>query len=597
MENKSEKKTESNNRFEPLQLFPAYGMGYHTRYKGGEMVHPTRENIEFARLLLEQSDPDEWERAASIISKVLSMQERREDNLCRGVWPWFAEEPVKEMSPPDRNWADFIGAQLCEMLVLYNSRLPALLREDMLQSLRLACEHILQRNIGPAYTNICAMGAAVTCIGGELLHDERFCDYGLRRLHRLDQHVAGYDLFDEYNSPVYTPILIQELDRIIRLARSERAKELASRLKRLAMRGVEDHFHTGIGEWGGAQSRAYRDRLGPVQKDFLLRHGLYVNNMASCSKEKTIRANVPGSKCLTTWSNEVVTIGCSSRSAFWSQARPIIAYWKGDDKKVCVFRVRVMIDGRDFASAEWSAVQSGPDILAAIALAPERGIWHTMIDKPADGLVRCRDLRARFEIQPDYAPVDVDLGRDYFTLFSCGYGVCASIGEAVLAGRKAIWERGECEPDASDDRGDWFPTDDTHGGVTPGSTWVDAVFSAGPGQDFVFRTEEFMSPNFVMHLAFRTAPFEKFSHSKPTISGNQATCISRGHLLKLSLTPPLAPREMARSWLDPFWLSHPSAWLDRMRKRFMEKYPLIKGAKVLFCRSLWNIKKSFFRRW
>ena len=577
-----------------LVRLPAYGMGYHTRFKGGEMVHPTRESMEYARLLLERSDPEGWERAALIISKVLPLQDLRDGSLYRGVWPWFAEEPVSEMSPPDRNWADFIGAQLCEMLALHENKLPAALREEMRQSLRLACGHIVARDIGPDYSNICAMGAAVTCIGGELLDDARLRDYALCRLQLLDQRVAGYDLFDEFNSPVYTPILIEELDRINRLGRSGRTKAIATRLKRLATSGVEDHYHSGTGEWGGAQARAYRDRLGPAQREFLERHRLTGKQATELESGRTVRAKVPGDACLTTWSDERATIGSSSRATFWSQARPVIAYWKGDDGKVCVFRVRVLIDGRDFASAEWSAVQQGEDILAAIALAPERGTWHTMLDKPSDGFFRCRDLRVRFEVQSDGAPVGVDMGNKSFSLYAGGYGVCASIGAAALAGRKATWAAGELAPESSKDRGDWFPTDDTHGKTTAGSTWVDAIFTAG--EEFVFRGDEFISPEFVFHLSFGAAGEVASESAEPSITANQAACLCRGRLLKLSLAAPLAPHEMARSWRDPFWLSHPQAWLKRLQGRVLAKVPALASIDACWRRITWQIRHALEQR-
>jgi hypothetical protein len=558
------------------------------------MVHPTRESMEYARLLLVQPDPEGWERAASIISEVLPLQDLRADSLYRGVWPWFAEEPVSEMSPPDRNWADFIGAQLCEMLALHEDKLPSGLRDEMRQSLRLACEHIVSRNIGPDYSNICAMGAAVTCIGGELLDDARLRDYALRRLQRLDQRIAGYDLFDEFNSPVYTPILIEELDRIVRLGKSGRAKAIATRLKSLAARGVEDHYHAGTGEWGGAQARAYRDRLGPAQREFLDRHRLSGKWSAKLKSGRTVRAKVPGGACLTTWSDERASIGSSSRATFWSQARPVIAYWRGDDGTVCVFRVRVLIDGRDFASAEWSAVQQGADILAAIALAAERGTWHTMLDKPSDGLFRCRDLRVRFEVQSDGAPVEVDMGSKSFSLYAGGYGVCASIGTAVLAGRKATWEAGEIAPEVSKDRGDWFPTDDTHGKATAGSSWVDAVFVAG--KEFVFRADRFISPEFVFHLSFSAAGDGASEAAKPSIAGNQATCLCQEHHLKLSLAAPLAPHEMARSWRDPFWLSHPQAWFKRLHGRVLARVPALASLDARWRRNTWQIRHALGQR-
>jgi hypothetical protein len=572
-----------------LVCLPAYGMGYHTRFKGGEAVHPTRESMEYARMLLERADSEGWNRAALVISNVLPLQETREDDLYRGVWPWFAEEPASEMSPPDRNWADFIGAQLCEMLVLHSDKLPPDLVDEMRKSLRLACDHIVARNIGPDYSNICAMGAAVTSIGGQLLDDARLRDYALQRLTLLDCRVAGYDLFDEFNSPVYTPILIEELDRFVRLSKSARAKRLASRLKELAMRGVADHFHPGTGEWGGGQARAYRDRLGPAQKDFLRRSHLDgKRNAPTRNGARTVCARIPGGARLMTWSDDRVTIGSVSRSTFWSQARPVIAYWKADDGRVCVFRVRVMIDGRDFASAEWSAVQRGPDILASIALAPERGVWHTMLDKPNDGMFRCRDLRIRFEVQPDGGSVEVGLGDGSFSLLSGGYGVHGSVGGAVLAGRPAMWEKGDCAPEASKDRGDWFPTDDTHGKVTAGSTWVDAVFS--DGEEIVFRTEKFILPRFAVHLAFRT-DHESFSTPLlPKILKREAACACGGHRLRLSLVPPVAAHEMARSWRDPFWLSHPGVWADRLRGRLVAKFPIVARSDAFLRRAVWRTR-------
>jgi hypothetical protein len=548
-----------------LVRLPAYGMGYHTRFKGGEAVHPTRESMEYARMLLERPDSEGWKRAALVISNVLPLQETREDDLYRGVWPWFAEEPVSEMSPPDRNWADFIGAQLCEMLVLHSDKLPSDLVHEMRKSLRLACDHIVARNIGPDYSNICAMGAAVTCIGGELLDDARLRDYALRRMTLLDERVAGYDLFDEFNSPVYTPILIEELDRIVRLSKSNPAKRIATRLKELAMRGAADHLHHGTGQWGGAQARAYRDRLGPAQLEFLQRYQLDKRKGVADDEERTVRASVPGGARLTTWSDDRVTIGSVSRGTFWSQARPVIAYWKADNGRVCVFRVRVMIDGRDFASAEWSSVQRGPSILASIALAPERGVWHAMLDKPKDGIFRCRDLRIRFEVQPDGGTVEVELEDESFCLFSGGYGVRASVGSAVLAGRQAVWEKGESAPETSKDRGDWFPTDDTHGKVTAGSAWVDAVFS--DGEQLVFRTEDFRLPEFIAHLSFGAGYEKPSTRSKPRILRNRAHSVVGVNRLTLSLVPLLAAHEMVRSWHDPFWLLHPMAWTERLRAR------------------------------
>jgi hypothetical protein len=101
----------------------------------------------------------------------------------------------------------------------------------------------------------------------------------------------------------------------------------------------------------------------------------------------------------------------------------------------------------------------------------------------------------------------------------------------------------------------------------------DAVFAAG--EEFVFRADVFTTPEFVFHMSFGLAGAGTVGLAKPVITGSQAASLCRGHHLKLSLVMPLAPREMARSWRDPFWLSHPQAWVRRAKARLESKIPAL----------------------
>src|SRR5690554_4923033 len=85
---------------------------HHTSFRGDQMIHPTRESLGYALALLDSEVPSYEQRAFNIIQKVLEVQGTNRNQPTFGIWPWFYEEPLEKMSPPDLNWADFIGKLL-----------------------------------------------------------------------------------------------------------------------------------------------------------------------------------------------------------------------------------------------------------------------------------------------------------------------------------------------------------------------------------------------------------------------------------------------------------------------------------------------------
>jgi hypothetical protein len=75
-------------------------------------------------MLVCRGTSNDLDRAEKIIRKVLSLQVTDPEHKYHGIWPWLMEEPVDQMAPPDRNWADFLGAQLALLLKQYTDRLP-----------------------------------------------------------------------------------------------------------------------------------------------------------------------------------------------------------------------------------------------------------------------------------------------------------------------------------------------------------------------------------------------------------------------------------------------------------------------------------------
>ncbi|MBL7373529.1 hypothetical protein INQ23_29865, partial [Escherichia coli] len=78
---------------------------------------------------------------------------------------------------------------------------------------------IMRRDVGPAYTNISVMGARVTLAAGELMRDAKLLDYGRKRLTGLLDYTRQQGGFNEYNSPTYTMVALEEVEAILSFVR------------------------------------------------------------------------------------------------------------------------------------------------------------------------------------------------------------------------------------------------------------------------------------------------------------------------------------------------------------------------------------------
>ncbi len=409
------------------------GPGYHTRVPNGTWVHPTRESLDYALGLLQSGAPDHAARAADIIRAVLALQDVDPTNRTYGIWPWLGEEPLSEMSPPDWNWADFCGARLAQMLADHGALLPA----DLVWAMRAALGHaawsIFRRNVGPGYTNIAIMGAGVALAAGELLDEPRLAEYGRARLRRFIEHTAYHGGLNEYNSPTYTIIVLHECERILHLVRDPQARADTEAIRRIAWETIADHFHPPTQQWAGPHSRVYHDRLDASTTAYLgAQTGVTITpHPVAAPSSRTGPTHIPALPCPAdlverfrqlpaspveirrrfirradgeaslegmTWMDEVACLGSVNQESFWTQRRPLLAYWRTADDPAVVLRARFLRDGRDFATAAIHCVQQEARVLGAIGLYTDRGDYHLHLDRPADGRFPPADLRLRFEL-------------------------------------------------------------------------------------------------------------------------------------------------------------------------------------------------------
>ncbi len=95
----------------------------------------------------------------------------------------------------------------------------------------------------------------------------------------------------------------------------------------------------------------------------------------------------------TAWLGDDACFGTVNSSTFWTQARPILAYWRTADDPAVVFRVRFFHNGRDFASMGCATAQQRNRALVVISPRLNHGSWHLNLDRPRDGIFRATDFR------------------------------------------------------------------------------------------------------------------------------------------------------------------------------------------------------------
>lgn len=398
--------------------------GYHTTIPDGTWVHQTRESLIYAYHLLASGMPKYRQRALKVIRRILSLQDTDITAKTYGIWPWLVEEPLKKMSPPDWNWADFIGAALLMILCDHRKRLPPPLRAEMRQSIIHAAYSIFRRNVRSDYTNIAIMGAGVTLAAGELFSLPDLFAYGKKRLADLLAHTEHHGSFNEYNSPTYTIVAVEELNRIRHLVTDASVRSLVKKLHRHAWTMIAEHWHPSTMQWAGPHSRAYADVLQPETLD-LLRASRAIDytppllppRIVPCfpapkdirprfrslpKKNFSIRRrfirNDDDARSVygTTWFSQDAVLGSSNHDFCWAQRRPIIAYWK--DGGTAVLRLRFLRNGRDFSSGRICAVQHDNRIACIAGVFRNNGDFHPSLDKPADNVFKTTDLRICIEL-------------------------------------------------------------------------------------------------------------------------------------------------------------------------------------------------------
>lgn len=408
---------------------PFHTPGYHTTLTAEDypLVHPTHQSLLYAVGLLNTEAPEYVQRACDVIKSLLTLQDRDPRQDTYGIWPWFYEEPLTQMAPPDWNWADFCGKELVLAVLLHGHRLPKELRDEIRQGVSCACEAIIKRDVGPHYTNIAIMGAFVTLIAGELYNRQDYMDYALQRLEKLKSYTEGLGTFQEFNSPQYSVIAIVELSKIHTYSVNPWAQQIASGLLDMVWRMVAEHYHPITQQWAGPHSRSYSTLLNSKIKSFLQ---LATDNKLVFFSDDELEYDAEwygsGSRCPDTclelfirtdtrvlmqpyyrneetgfvkWAETYMTaqyaIGLFREEIMWNQTRGLVAYFENSGE-AAYLQMRCLHDGYDYCSAVLSVAAEHGHLLLGVRFLTNGGDTHPNLDR-IQGSMEASDFRLRME--------------------------------------------------------------------------------------------------------------------------------------------------------------------------------------------------------
>ena len=407
--------------------------GYHSCLVN-QYVHSTNASFLYAYELMNRGREEDCRCAEEILRRVLPLQDTDPEHDTYGIWSYFLEESLDEMNPPDWNWADFCGKRLLQIYVEFGHLLSEEVREMVRSAVIHACNSIIRRNMGPHYTNISIMGTLVTMAAGENLKEERLMDYAKERLKKLYDFNMGHGCYQEYNSPSYTWVVIDDIASMIGLIHDEESVRMFKDLNDLAWRCIAEHFHYKTKQWAGPHARFYamleddqllmriqrslnyRIRLLDLEKEGLAEHlplGFFSfdcvcpkeferyfvtpNEEASVDAMFVQDEKAENREIAVCFQSEDYTLGTFYRSIFWNQRRNHISYF-GTEEAPVYCGLKCLHDGYDYSSGLIVTAQDGARTVSAIGFGTNGGDTHCGLDLVKDATISAEDIRVRFEI-------------------------------------------------------------------------------------------------------------------------------------------------------------------------------------------------------
>lgn len=421
--------------------------GYHTNLACQD-VHSTTAAFRFATALLATGDETDLKTAEEILWNVAALQDKDPSSATYGIWSWYMEEPLDKMSPPDWNWADFCGKEICTVLQHHADRISHALYVYLEDTLRACALSIYRRNMHSGYTNISIMGSYVTLHASQLMNWEWLGTYAKNRFRRFVEYTRrNSDTFAEYNSATYTTVAISDLTRIYDNITDSEIHALAAEMLDDAWRVVSEHFHAPTRQWCGPNARSYTWLTAPSALSFIeqsiqhsvkltdayvgpefmhdLENGIQPTNRFDYDVAWAyINLNCPEkyrgafSACVPHDVNLGFTTGPDIRSpkdtvaishfeedytlsswqtvSTWNQRRNLLGFWGGSRPRFV--NATILHNFYDFSSGMFTTAQKDGHAITVASIVNDGGDTHCNLDMIQNATIRAYDLRVRIEV-------------------------------------------------------------------------------------------------------------------------------------------------------------------------------------------------------
>jgi hypothetical protein len=230
-------------------------------------VHLLPQSAWYAFGLLERGRAGDVERAATVLSAVLSHQYDRPGTPWHGTFARVAEAPqpgagALEWVDYDPNWRQFIGTTFLAVLRHHERSLDPVLVARMDAALSLAVRGEPAGRVGADYTNIAVLKAALEVEVGARLNDPPLVAAGEQLAAEVVERFERSGGPDEYNSPTYYGVDLVGLALWRTTAASERLARWGAQLEAALWRDLALFFHAGLGNLAGPFDRAYGLDMG-----------------------------------------------------------------------------------------------------------------------------------------------------------------------------------------------------------------------------------------------------------------------------------------------------------------------------------------------
>lgn len=376
--------------------------------------------------------------AEAVLARALVDQDTDPSSPTYGLWSYYAEEPLAQMSPPDWNQADFNGRVLALVLLRHRESLSASSRAACEEGLRHAAASIVRRDIGMDYTNIAAKGMFVVMAAGRLLDDAELTGFGSARLRRLSARVDVTGTFAEFASPTYWLITAEALQCALEYAVTEEDRDLLAGLRQRHLHHLAARWNAGLRQMAGPMSRAYDARLealpglflylakalsghavaegvpdyqqvpvrvsngesvvGAILQPRMPEHLLpaflqapqpHLHRELVLTRDEIVAVSQPGiAECAeqvtSSWLEPGLSLGSINHCDTWLQRRVLLAQWgrpsDAGGSGTSSARLRLLLDGQDWTAGSFSSVQEGRRVLWGLGIASPAGVHHLFFD-------------------------------------------------------------------------------------------------------------------------------------------------------------------------------------------------------------------------